>query len=307
VENPSPESTVNTEKLLLDIKRFSDLSSEMGELLSNLSHEINRSAAGFQEVQSALDFKKKELATLNEIEMLAASLEHQIQDLRQQKENLDHIIAEQRAAWEKEQERRAREEREYIENLNARRQQEEQEYQKAWAEEQERARQRLHDELRAIQLEKQEAQSMVETDFQERELLLKKKELEWGQLIQELEQFLYKLERRHRLHDTLHAVWPNGTSGEPPGIASLGSAPSGNLQKEPDLAVAEDENPSDSDSEDGSILGNDVEDEGSPSGSNGSVFGHDSEEESRLSPLSRRDSVPLKFSPKRSVGSKSDV
>ena len=48
------------------------------------------------------------------------------------------------------------------------------------------------DELRAIQLGKQEAQETIETNLQERELLLKNKELEWGQLIQELEQFLHK-------------------------------------------------------------------------------------------------------------------
>jgi hypothetical protein len=307
VENPNPESTVNTEKLTLDIKRFSDLSSEMVELLSNLSQKINKSAAGLQDVQSALDMKKKELATLNEIEMLTASLEQQIQDLRQQKENLDHIIAEQRSAWEKEIERRTREEKEYIDDLNARRRQEEQDYQKAWTAEQERGRRRLDEELRAIQLEKQDAQVTIETDLQERELLLKKKELEWSQLIQELEQFLTKLERRHWLHDTLHAVWQNEATLEQPGQSLMGSTSSTNMQDEPELYAPEGANEPDSDPEDGSILGNGLEDERATNGGNGSILGREWEEEQRHSLLARRDSAPLKFSPKRSAGPKSDV
>jgi hypothetical protein len=307
VENPNPESTVNTEKLMLDIKRFSDLSSEMVELLSNLSQEIDKSAAGLQAVQSALDSKKKELATLNEIEMLSTSLEQRIEALRQQKENLDHIIAEQRSAWEKEKERRTREEKEYIDDLNARRRQDEQDYQKAWAAEQERGRQRLDEELRAIQLEKQDVQATIETDLQERELLLKKKELEWGQLIQELEQFLYKLERRHGLHDNIHAVWPNGATDEQPGHASMGSASSTNMQDEPELYAAEGENGHDSDPEDGTIFGNGLEDDGVTNGSNGSILGREWEEEPGPSLLARRDSAPLKFSPKRSTSPKSDV
>jgi hypothetical protein len=305
VENS--ESTADTDRLTLDIKRFSDLSSEMVELLSNLSQEISKSAADLQEVQSALDVRKKELATLNEIEMLAASLEQQIQDLRQQKENLDHIVAEQRAAWEKEKERRVREEREFVESLNARRQQEEQEYQKAWAAEQEKARHRLNEELTAIQLEKQGAQSAIETDLQERELLFKKKELEWGQLIQELEQFLYKLEKRHRLHDSIRAVWSNEAAGEQPGQASSESAPAENTHEEHVFYAAEDGAPAGPDPEGGSLRGNAAEGEGASNESNGTIFGKDWEEEPRHSPFAKKDAIPLKFSPKRSAGTKPDA
>jgi len=238
---------------------------------------------------------------------LAASLEQQIQDLRQQKENLDHIVAEQHTAWEKEKERRIREEREFTESLNVRRQQEEQAYQKAWAAEQEKARQRLDEELRVIQLEKQDVRSAIETSLQERELLFKKKELEWGQLIQELEQFLYKLERRQRLHDTIHAVWPNGIAGEQPIQVSSESVPSGNTHEEHVFYVAEEDELAGSDPASGSIRGNEVEDDGASNDSSASIFGKDWEEEPRHSTLAKKDTAPLKFSPKRSAGSKPEA
>jgi len=297
---------VTTEKITLDIKRFSDLGSEMIGLLSTLSQEINSAAADLQSVQTALDLKKKELATLNEIEMVAASLEKQIQDLRQQKENLDHVIAEQRVAWEKERDRRAREEKEYIENLNARRQKEEQEYQQSRAAELEQSRRLLEDELRAIQQEKQEAQTAIETNLQERELLLKKKELEWGQLIQELEQFLFKLEKRHRLHDTLHAVWTNGTLEEQLGQPSPALPPSGTIHKEPKYSALDDENDAGAGPEDLSVQENIGEDGFPPDGGNEPGSGGDCEEDTKHSQLARRDSTPLKFCPKRSLNLKSD-
>jgi hypothetical protein len=165
----------------------------------------------------------------------------------------------------------------------------------------------LDEELRRIQLEKQEAHAAIEMSLQERDLLLKKKELEWGQLIQELEQFLYKLERRHRAHDTIHAVWSNGLSGEQPILASSESVPLENVHGENDSYAGEDEDLTETGFDDRTILGNSIEIAGFQNGGIGMTNGKDYEEESKQSPLTRRDSAPLKFSPKRSAGPKVDA
>ncbi len=63
-----------------------------------------------------------------------------------------------------------------------------------------RAQQKLEEELKAVQQESLEKQQALERDCLQRELILKEKELEWVQLIQELEQFMSKLTRRTQAH-----------------------------------------------------------------------------------------------------------
>jgi hypothetical protein len=303
MENPGQGPSVNEEKLAVEIERFSKLSSDMIALLSSLSREINKSVADLQEIRSAVELKKQELQSLREIENSAADLEQQLRELQREKESLEQMVVDQRGAWEREKERRAREEREYVENLNFRRQQEEQEVSQMLAAEHGKARQQLEDELRAIQQQNRDAQEAAEKDFHERELILRKKELEWGQLIQELEEFLYKLDRRHRLNNAVHAVLQDEEKIEESIPTISDPLSSDNLHDEPVFYEAGDESRRELYSEENSTWGDAGANQGAAPFDSEPIFGRDWSEEPKHS-SSRRETAPLKFPPKKPTGFK---
>jgi hypothetical protein len=191
--DPVPQPFTGAEKLLLGMDRFSGLSSEMIALLSSLYQEINKSAEELHAARSAVELERKEIESLREAEISAIALQQQIEEIKQQKESLEGLIIVQRNEWEAEKARRAREEKEYYENRQTLREREDEEYKRAWTAERLKAQQSLEEELNAVRQRSLEAQEAAERNFFNRDLVLKKKEQEWGQLIQELEQFLSKL------------------------------------------------------------------------------------------------------------------
>jgi hypothetical protein len=192
----SPDPLEQAKKLSVNIQRFSKLSSEMAELMSLLSQEIDASVEQLNRLHIAVDRKKKELNILEEIETSAAALELRSRDYLQQKENLEKLMENQRTLWEEERTRRMQEEAEYLENLRVQRQREEEEYRVLWTAEKQKEKQKLEEELRILEQEGLQKQQAREKDCLERESNLKRKELEWTQLIQELEQLMIRLMRR---------------------------------------------------------------------------------------------------------------
>jgi DNA repair exonuclease SbcCD ATPase subunit len=195
-----PEPRMAVRALSAELNRFSALSSEMSGILSRFLHEISVSSEQLQQVRSAVEVKKEELQALLSIETSAESLERLSQRYRQQKEDLESLIENQNALWEEENRKRLQEEQEYLEKTRMRREREEEEYRRHWAAEKLRAQQKLEEELRVIQQESLQKQQALERECLERELVLKQKELEWVQLIQELEQFMTRLPRRTQPH-----------------------------------------------------------------------------------------------------------
>ena len=192
------EPFTKIDKLLLDSERFSDLSSEMARLLTSLSQEIRASAAELQEVQDEIDFKKRELEELRGMEKSVAALESQVEDLRRQKEELDRFILEQRAIWDADNARRAREEAEYAENLKIQRERQEEEYRQRWADEQLKTQKSFEEQVAALGRKNAESQKDLEKALIEREASLKNRELEWRRLVRELDTFMIQLEKRVR-------------------------------------------------------------------------------------------------------------
>jgi len=218
---------MNAEKLSEEINRFSGLTSELTGVLSRLSREVQISAEQLNQVHAALEAKHNELKTLYGLEASAATLEGLVRDNRQQKEDLQRQIEEQRAAWELEISKREQEENQYQENLRIRRQRDEEEYKQRWAAEKLKAQQKFEEELRVIHQEALQRQQARERDCLDRELKLKEKELEWVQLIQELEQFMSKLTRRTQAQTAAYSDLlakegraPSGQSSDPPMAAS---------------------------------------------------------------------------------------
>jgi len=214
------EPLARAEKLSGEIERFSGLSIELTELLSRWSREIKASAEQLGRLVAAVDLKKKELNILNGIQESSAVLERLVQDQRQQKENFERQMEMQRAQWEEEKARRVQEEKQYQDGLRLRRQRDEDEYKQMWAAEKLKAQQKLEEELRVIQQESLQKQQALERDCLERELKLREKELEWVQLIQELEQFMSKLSRHTQAVVKENAAAP-GLQEAQPEISSL--------------------------------------------------------------------------------------
>jgi hypothetical protein len=226
-------SLLRAEKLSIEIDRFSSLSSELAAILTLFSQEIKTAAEQLTRIRAAVDLKKKELKDLHGIEASIAALDRLAVEHQEKKEALERLMADQRAQWEAEKARRTREEREYAENLRIRHEREEEEYRQRVAGEKLKAQQKLEEEMRIIQQEGLQKQQAQERDCLQRELILKEKELEWVQLIQELEQFMSKLTRRTQGQSAARLGSVAAESMAPPAAHSA-AIPERQDQKDPD-------------------------------------------------------------------------
>jgi hypothetical protein len=194
--NSIPGSLVVSDEFSSRMERLSQLGSDLGELLLELSHEVKASMEQLHGILLAIDLKKKELKALHEIDASAASLKQLIEEHRLERESFERLMVNQRNVWEEEKAQRALEEKEYVESLKIQRQQEEEKYRHAWAAEQQEARQKMDKELYAVQQISLEKQNASEREFQDREQRLQDKEQEWERLIQELERLMSRLNVR---------------------------------------------------------------------------------------------------------------
>jgi hypothetical protein len=226
-------SRLRAEKLSIEIDRFSGLSSELTAILTLFSQEIKTAAEQLNRIRAAVDLKKKELKDLHGIEASVAALDRLAVEHQGKKEALERLMADQRAQWEVEKARRTREEKEYAENLRIRREREEEESRQRVAGEKLKAQQKLEEEMRILQQEGLQKQQALERDCLERELILKEKELEWVQLIQELEQFMSKLTRRTQGQSAARFGSVAAESIAPP-AAQKAATPERQGQKDPD-------------------------------------------------------------------------
>jgi DNA repair exonuclease SbcCD ATPase subunit len=198
MDNSDQKPFMETGKLSLGLEHFSNLSSEMSALLSNLLDEISKSGRELQEVRQAVEVKKNELEGLRRLERSAEMLQQQISTLQQQKEDLERAVDEQRRIWEDERALHAKKEKEHAENLKTKRQKEEEEYTRVWSEEKARAGKALEEELAGIRQKNLREQEALERELHLRESDLARREFECARLIKEMEQLLDEMARRNR-------------------------------------------------------------------------------------------------------------
>jgi hypothetical protein len=333
---PEPEADIlnldplmASEELSARMERFSNLNSDMATLLAEMSREVKKTMDQLLQVRAEVETKQEELKTLYDIEVSAAEREQLMEDYRRQKEHFERLMEGQRSAWEEGRERQAQEEKDYLENLQARRQREEDEYRNVQMIEQMKAQQKFEEELRTIRQKFLEEQELLKGDFAEREQSLHEKELEWARLVQELEQFMSNLSQRTQAQTAV----PIDPPKQPPLAQSAASVPNSSLSCEngqdfigrgeedswkfsfyPEDSTVRDnasgEGDRDSDFPKSSMAANGSTEETKPSLS--SLI--------ELSPLQsrkaeclngdpsvKRESAPLKFCPKKSTNSKSEV
>ena len=127
------------------IEHFSHLSSDLTEVLLDLSRIVRISEEQLKEIQYSVELKKGEL------------------------KSLDAQIESERRAGEEERMRWVRQENEYAENLKTQRQHEEAEYRQALDSEKAKAQQQLKQELSLIEQENRLKHEAMERDFLQRE------------------------------------------------------------------------------------------------------------------------------------------
>jgi hypothetical protein len=179
-----------------ETERIANLSTEITELLLSMQQKVETSAERFRSLESAADAKKEELRRLHEIEVSAASLASLVESHGLEKDRFEILMSDHRGLWEKEIEQRAQGEKEYLEALQFRREQEEEEYWRVWAIEKEKARNALKSELEALQQEFKKKQEALEKDLLQREASLRVKEKECDEIIREMEMFISGLGKR---------------------------------------------------------------------------------------------------------------
>jgi chromosome segregation ATPase len=202
IDNSASGQAVDAEKVSSQMERFSNLSSDMVVLMSEISRETKSAMAQLSAVRLELDRKKKELETLHEMERSAEELRRVIEDRRSQLADLQQLVENQRSSFEIERSNREQESKKYLEDLKKRRQREEAEFRERQSAEELSAKQALEEELRALRQENTEKQEALARDLLEREQQIVQKEKEMDLLTQELEQFMSRLAGRTQLKPT---------------------------------------------------------------------------------------------------------
>lgn len=194
--NPIPDSLRAEEELSSRMDRAVRLGSELNRFLSEWSCEVTAALEQFHEIQSAVNAKKNELKLLHEVEASATALERLIEAHRLEQESFELLMKNQRDLWEEEKGKRALEEAEYLKNLRAQREREEEAYKQAWAAKRLKIQQEIEGELEAVRQTSLEQQKKLEQEYVNRNRQFQGKKREWDRLLQELEQLMSRLTSR---------------------------------------------------------------------------------------------------------------
>lgn len=208
------------EGLLAEIERFSSLSSELRDCLLRIIHKTKDAMEAFSSVEQAVKSKENELKQIHDIEASAAALERLVEQNRRQKEEFENFMEGQRRLWDEEKSLREREDAEYRENLERRRQRDLEDHRRKLDEEKSAIRKEMEAQFDAAQRESLQRRKEIEARFEEREHALKEKEQECARLVRELELFMAGLEHKAR---NAGDAFPK-TSGSVPAWTSYGQA-----------------------------------------------------------------------------------
>jgi len=200
------ESDQNLGDILGEIERFSRISSELKDCISEITRKIINSLDALKSVQQAVAAKRMELKDLFEMETSAAELKKLHEEQRLKQSEFEKVMENQRRLWEDEKALKEKEDEAYRQALKLRREREESDYRERLAREESAIRQKVEEELRLARQQTIEKQELLQQDLVERERALKEKELEWVRLIQELELFMTRLVERTRTKNAVGEV-----------------------------------------------------------------------------------------------------
>jgi colicin import membrane protein len=177
------------------VQKISGMGLEISKSLSELSAKLVAEVERLTTIREAVALEQRELERLHKIDIVAASLDNMLQDYRLEKEKLDTEITSCRAAWEEEELTRARDQKEFEDNLKKQRQRETEEYEYKKTLERKKAQDKYDEEIRLLEKKDKEKQENLEKSWQQREAALKERETEWAQLKKEADEFPARLKK----------------------------------------------------------------------------------------------------------------
>ena len=171
------------------VQKISGLGLEISKSLATLSEKLVHEVERLTSTRDAVSLETRELERLHKIDIAATALDQLIEDYRSQKAALEADISSQRGAWAEEERARARDQKEYEENLKKQRQREIEEYEYKKSLERKKAQDKYEEEMRLLDKNNKEKQEGIEKSWQQREASLKEKEEELARLKKEVEEF----------------------------------------------------------------------------------------------------------------------
>jgi len=177
------------------VQRISGLGLEVSKALSELAGKLTEEVQLLGSLREGVALERKELERLHKIDVAASALDQMVQDYARQKENLEHEIAAQRAAWEEESASVERERKEQEESLKKQRQREIDDYEYKKTLERKKAQDKYDEEVRLTEKKNQEKQESLEKGWKQREAELKAREEELANFRKEAQEFPARLQK----------------------------------------------------------------------------------------------------------------
>lgn len=175
------------------VQKLSILGLEISKALADISGKLVSEVERLTSIREAVALETKELERLHNIDVGATAIDHLIQDYQSQKEKLEAEIVGQREAWSAEELQRAKELKEYEDNLKRQRQREVEDYEYKKILERKKAQDKYEEETRLLEKKNKEKQEELEKSWKQREIALREKEEEWTRLRKEIDEFPARL------------------------------------------------------------------------------------------------------------------
>jgi len=175
------------------VQNLSNLGLEISKALAEISGKLVSEVERLTSIREAVALQTKELERMHKIDIAATAIDHLVLDYQSQKQTLEAEISAQREAWSAEELQRAREQKEYEENLKKQRQREVEDYEYKKALERKKAQDRYEEETRLLEKKNKEKQEEIEKSWKQRETALREKEEEGARLRKEVDEFPARL------------------------------------------------------------------------------------------------------------------
>ena len=175
------------------VQSLSNLGLETSKALAEISGKLVFEVERLTSIREAVALQTKELERLHKIDIAATAIDHLVLDYQSQKHTLEVEISTQREAWSAEELQRAREQKEYEENLKKQRQREVEDYEYKKALERKKAQDKYEEETRVLEKKNKEKQEEIEKSWKQRETALREKEEEGARLRKEVDEFPARL------------------------------------------------------------------------------------------------------------------
>jgi len=175
------------------VQNLSNLGLEISKALAEISGKLVSEVERLTSIREAVALQTKELERLHKIDIAATAIDHLVLDYQSQKQTLEAEISAQRENWSAEELQRAREQKEYEENLKKQRQREVEDYEYRKTLERKKAQDKYEEETRVLEKKNKEKQEELEKSWKQRETSLREREEEGTRLRKEVDEFPARL------------------------------------------------------------------------------------------------------------------